>query len=456
MSKIAVCGDFVIDEFIYSKSRKLSPEAPVPIADYIKTIFRPGGAANVVANSVAAGCESVLVSRVGSSESIKDVLEGANVPVFDILDFGSQDYEVPIKSRYLVDGIQSVRIDKEKIVSLNWTQSVVDKYIYETKPCDYIVVSDYGKGFYNEIDKLPEGTQEKSIVDPYGTNWTKYKGCFILKPNLSELETYLGHKISISDLGNAAKKVVDEIQPKYLVVTLGAEGVMWTSNGVNLSFYKERARAVADVSGAGDTFVAFLAASLAGGKNIEEAIKAATKASAIAVERVGTAIVYQSEIDIQNKVISQAQIPTLRRTWREENKKVVFTNGCFDIIHAGHISLLSAAKKLGEILVVGVNSDASVKRLKGDNRPINALKDRISVLQAIADIDFIIVFGEEGSDTPLQIILDLVPDVLVKGSDYSEETVIGAEIVRSNGGFVYLHEIVTGLSSTNILKKGAS
>jgi D-beta-D-heptose 7-phosphate kinase/D-beta-D-heptose 1-phosphate adenosyltransferase len=456
MLRIAVCGDSVVDEFVYSKSRRLSPEAPVAIADYLYTTATPGGAANVVMNSAAAGSKSILISRIGNSIRAKDLIENWLSKECEVIDFDPRDFEIPIKTRYIVDGFQTVRIDQEAIKNLEWSDAIIEKYENLTKDCDYIIVSDYGKGFYNLLDALPASTLEKSIVDPYGTNWDKYRGCFVLKPNIAELENFIGTTVTKENLAAAAAQVMKCIQPNYLVVTLGANGVMWTSDGSELNFYKETPRAVADVSGAGDTFAAFFAMALSAGKKIEYAIKTASKAAGLAVERTGTSIIYSHELHLEDKIISNSDLMIRNRIWKRDNKKIVFTNGCFDIIHAGHVSLFNAAKKMGDILIVGINSDESVKRLKGNGRPLNNVVDRVAVLQAIDVVDHIIIFGdgETENDSPLDLIKSLLPDVLVKGGDYSEEQIVGSTLVKSNGGKIYIHKTLEGLSTTAILQKG--
>jgi D-beta-D-heptose 7-phosphate kinase/D-beta-D-heptose 1-phosphate adenosyltransferase len=317
-------------------------------------------------------------------------------------------------------------------------------------------VSDYGKGFFNSLERLPASTIKKSIVDPFGSNWDKYKGCFILKPNIAELENFIGGRVSREELATSAKKVMETISPECLVVTLGAEGVMWTLDGLKLNFYKGQAKSVADVSGAGDTFAAYLASELSFGETLEAAIKVAVKASSLAVERIGTSIVHKTELQLNNKLLAPVDLEEQISLLKVREKKIVFTNGCFDVIHAGHISLFSAAKKMGDVLIVGVNSDSSVNRLKGIGRPINSLGDRISVLSAIQDIDFIVVFGDEREnlDSPIRIIESILPDVLVKGGDYSQEDIVGAKLVNAYGGNVYIHETIKGLSTTAILNKG--
>jgi D-beta-D-heptose 7-phosphate kinase/D-beta-D-heptose 1-phosphate adenosyltransferase len=456
VGKIAICGDSVVDEFIYSKSKRLSPEAPVAIAEYLKTQTSPGGAANVVMNSVAAGSRSILISRIGNSQKAIQIMDDWLNNECEVVDLDPHNYLIPIKTRFMVDGVQTVRIDRESVEHLEWTSELISKYEDLTKDCDFIIVSDYGKGFFNSLEMLPASTLKKSIVDPFGTNWEKYRGCLVLKPNLAELGTFIGSNVTKDNLEDAVKHVMEVVQPGHLVVTLGADGVMWTSDGLDFHYFKETPKTVVDVSGAGDTFAAFFTTELSTGASVEDAVKVASRASGLAVERTGTSIVYRHELHLNNKVISETDLTYWRKIWIQGDKKIVFTNGCFDLIHAGHISLLIAAKKMGDILVVGINSDGSVKRLKGDGRPLNKLADRITVLQSIDVVDYLVVFGEqeEDNDNPFRIISALSPHVLVKGGDYSESQVIGAEWVKSYGGNTYIHETLEGLSTTAILQKG--
>ena len=463
--KILVIGDSMLDIYYEGNIERISPEAPVPVFKYKSERYVPGGAANVAANLVAAGQEVAILSIIGNDDNGEKLLESMSRMGVNTDMILKTDRHTTSKTRFLANNNQQVmRSDTEQsediseeneIILLNFLLAKIDDY-------DIIVLSDYNKGlltrsFTKGIINITSNKGIRVIADIKDNKDGKFKGIYLLKPNRKELSDLTGEELNTDeDVKKAGKKLLNEASCEYVLVTLGAKGMMLVSRDEIISI-PTYSREVFDVTGAGDTAIAYLAACLANGINIKESMRIANIASGIEVGKVGTSQVSIEEINsfaVNDHVVDGGSNKTLVRTdakslkTRLIGKKTVFTNGCFDILHVGHVRCLNEARKLGDILIVAVNSDASVKRLKGDTRPINALSDRMEVLAALACVDYIIPFED---DTPYELIADVQPDILVKGGDYRPEEVVGKDIVEAIGGQVIIIPYVRGKSTSIIL-----
>ncbi|WP_288745607.1 bifunctional D-glycero-beta-D-manno-heptose-7-phosphate kinase/D-glycero-beta-D-manno-heptose 1-phosphate adenylyltransferase HldE [uncultured Bacteroides sp.] len=459
--KILVIGDVMIDTYHIGKVKRISPEAPVPIVQVSQSYSVLGGAANVARNLVSLGCKAVVVGLVGGDANgglMKEMLADLHIDN----DLMNVNHPTITKIRILGNNQQIVRIDfeQDKFVLSTGDEEVLAQIIKKNiSQCDAVVISDYGKGFctYDVCQRaIAEAKRNNKfvIVDPKGTDWSKYAGATIVTPNLKELSDIIGCDIENEDKVIHEKSIhlLSQYQLDYLLVTRSEKGMTLTTLP-NCYDIKTEAREVFDVSGAGDTVVATLSAALAALFPLLDAVYLSNKAAGIVVGKMGTTPIYYDELfksiesnSFYNKLIDRSRLKEILFTLHAKQQKVVFTNGCFDVLHKGHVFYLQEAKKYGDILIVGLNSDASVKRLKGDSRPINKAIDRAAVLEALKCVDLIVIFDE---DTPYNLIKEVQPDVLVKGGDYEVENVVGREFSKK----VVLIDFQRGYSSTNIIHK---
>ncbi len=445
--KILIVGDIMLDIYHFGKVKRVSPETPVPVFLEEGDIrVSPGGAANVAVNTAVIGVKTDIFSVTGKDEDgrkLKDILVSKGIGADHVCVI--ENRRTTGKTRFIAQNNQQImRADKEDTdpVRSEAVERTLQKICENIGGYGLILLSDYKKGFLtDEITKvLIDAARKESIpvfADIKDKNTGKYKGATLLKPNRKELSDITGMNAdTFDDAARAAIYLCNNADSQYVLTTLGADGMILVDKERVICSVKSTAKEVYDVTGAGDTSIAYLAAETVMGRSIEDAVRIANIAAGIQVAKVGTSIVTPEEVDA---VIDN-----------EGMGKVVFTNGCFDIIHAGHISYLKAARALGDRLIVGINSDDSVRRLKGDNRPVNELQDRIDVLSALSFVDEVIPFDE---DTPLDLIMKVHPDILVKGGDYEIEDIVGAKEVRSWGGEVRTIPFVEGRSTTNILNK---
>jgi D-beta-D-heptose 7-phosphate kinase/D-beta-D-heptose 1-phosphate adenosyltransferase len=457
---ILVIGDAILDIYHFSKVDRISPEAPVPVALVLKTEEKLGGAANVSNNIAHLNNETTLVAFAGEDQNaviLKNLLEDNKI------EYNLIPTEQPTITKVrIISGVQQiVRVDFETKNEI--TESIERKqfqYIDNLiEKSDVIILSDYGKGFVSDnlstylIDKVNE-LNKIIIIDPKGKNWDKYRNATVITPNIKELSDIIGYSVKNED--TVIEKVGKEIQKKYnlknLLVTRSEKGMsFFDSDSVN--HVRTTATEVFDVSGAGDTVVATLATAISSGYNWLEAVKLANKAAGVVVSKIGTVpITYQElentllDLKENKKNISQYELEKLSNKLQNENKKIVFTNGCFDIIHKGHIKYLQQAKKLGDILIIGLNSDSSVKRLKGAERPIKEEDERALILSSMEFIDYVVTFEE---DTPYETIKKIKPDILVKGGDYDIENIVGREFAKETKTIPF----VDGYSTTSTINK---
>jgi D-beta-D-heptose 7-phosphate kinase/D-beta-D-heptose 1-phosphate adenosyltransferase len=466
---VAVIGDLMIDRYLTGKVDRISPEAPVPVLVHSADKAVAGGAANAAVNIAALGCDVHLVGSVGNdfdANDLKGILTAAGVSVkWLVVD---PDRPTISKTRIVAGRQQFVRIDREQAgqPSAEVQEQLVKAARSAIEGADVVVLSDYAKGVFGDhvvrqVISAAKEAGKQVLVDPKRRTFEAYRGADIIKPNVSELSTATGLPCRTDAEVEAAAKALSHQFDGTLLVTRAEAGMSLLKAGEFVRHFPTAALEVADVSGAGDTALAALAVSIAEGRSIEEAAVLSNFAAGIAVGKLGTAIVSRAEL---NAAVARAETPVqhpgslvsfseaadMVTAWRQKGERVVFTNGCFDLVHAGHVELLSSAAGAGDRLVVGLNSDASVRRLKGPTRPIQNETDRARIIGALRAVDLVVIFDEP---TPMALIDAISPDVLVKGADYSEDQVVGGDLVKSRGGRVVLIPIVAGRSSTKIVER---
>ncbi len=463
-----IIGDLMIDEYLWGKAERISPEAPVQIVDVVREELRLGGAGNVAHNLVALGCGVTVCSVIGGDDNgtiLRHVFTGKGVDVSGI--FEDPMRRTSKKSRVVAAHQQIVRIDRESREPLRaeFEEKITGFVAERAAEYDVILVSDYLKGVLTE-GVLAEitGTGRKHgipvVIDPKGSDYGKYRGATIITPNRKEAELASG--VSIFDeesLSMAAGALLHKGELSALLITRSEEGMSLFQAAGHTVHIPTVAREVYDVTGAGDTVLAVIGLVLACGGGFEQAARLANVAAGIAVGKLGTSTVSPAEIinevgrdhrDSDAKIKNRDVLAAIITEERIKGKRVVFTNGCFDLLHVGHVKYLQKARAFGDLLILGLNSDASVRRLKGDKRPLIGEEERAHLLAALDCVDYVVLFDE---DTPLQLIESLKPLVLVKGGDYSPDGVVGKDVVESYGGRVELVEFVDGKSTTNIIEK---
>jgi len=466
--KAVVIGDLMLDEYLWGATERISPEAPVPIIDVGREDLRLGGAGNVVNNLRVLGAHVALASVLGDDsdgEVIRERLQRAQVDVDALVHDPTRI--TSRKTRILSGNQQMLRIDREctQEIELQVEQQLLQKLSAKIDCADVIYLSDYGKGVLSEslIQKIIAQAKEKNIhviVDPKGTEYTRYRGATLLTPNRKEASLATGISIKDEDtMHRAGAQILEIAQLQALVLTRSEQGMSLFQDNAEPVHLPTRAREVYDVSGAGDTVLTVVGLGIATGFSLEQAAFMANIAAGVVVGKVGTSTASPAEIveaagflvaGSQTKICDPHALQIVLRRLRQMGRKVVFTNGCFDILHAGHVSYLQRARDLGDLLVLGLNSDASVRRLKGESRPLVPENDRAVILAALSCVDHVVIFDE---DTPLELISLLQPDILVKGNDYAEDQVIGADLVRQWGGRVELMPFVSGRSTTALVSK---
>jgi len=463
-----VIGDLMLDEYLWGKTERISPEAPVQVVDVLREELRLGGAGNVVNNLVALGAQVAVCSVIGDDANGRALLEDFNsrsVAVTAI--FQDPTRRTSRKTRVVASHQQIVRIDRESRdpLSAEMEQRVCDWISSHAGSFDVILLSDYLKGVLTPrvIESAVAAARPNAIpvlVDPKGTDYARYQGASILTPNRKEAEAAAGIAIRDNEsLGQAAELIMERAGLKNLLVTRSEEGMSLFTRGAEAVHIPTVAREVFDVSGAGDTVLASLAIGVAAGLGMIEAARLANIAAGIAVGKLGTSTVSPTEIinavalthsDSDSKIKHIDVLSALIAAEKERGKQVVFTNGCFDLLHAGHVKYLQKARALGDLLVLGLNSDASVRRLKGEKRPLIDEEERAHLLAALDCIDYVVLFDE---DTPLELITALKPQILVKGGDYTVDGVVGKDVVETYGGRVELVSFVDGKSTTSIIDR---
>ncbi|MBN2372532.1 D-glycero-beta-D-manno-heptose-7-phosphate kinase [bacterium] len=467
-ARILVLGDLMIDEYLWGSVDRVSPEAPVQVVNVLREARTLGGAGNVIANLAALGGNVDVAGVIGDDSGAQWLL--------DQIDALGAGHECLIrdpgrlttkKTRVVAVNQQVVRIDRETRKPItNQQEGILFDYVRKgIERWHAIVLSDYGKGLLTEsfLEKAISLGREKGIrviIDPKGVNYKRYRGAGLITPNKKEAIQGMGLENNKDwDIKGIGQNMIKELDLKSLVITLGPEGMCVFSPGDEPRLIHTKAREVYDVSGAGDTVVAAITLCLATGTELVKAAEVANLAAGVVVGKVGTATATQAEIlayldsgyIMSSKIIrDRAALARLIAAHRQRGEKVVFTNGCFDLIHFGHIKLLHEAKSFGDILMVGLNTDESVRRLKGPSRPCLGEEERAHILASLSCVDYLTLFDE---DTPLELIKQLKPDILVKGSDYSKDQVVGSDIVDAYGGQIRLVELAENFSTSRLIQK---
>ncbi len=460
---ILVVGDLMIDHYLWGSCERISPEAPVQVVDIAKETTVLGGAGNVVNNLKVLGAQVSVSSVIGDDDNgveLTKMLEDIGIDTQEIVT--QHGRKTSKKSRVIAVSQQILRYDKESKndIQSESAQKMLNSLSLSVSKYDAVILSDYGKGVLTPelcqgIIKLCNKNGVKVLVDPKGSDFSKYKGAYLLTPN--KKEAILATKIEIKDDESLKKALVHlktECDLDISLITLSEDGIATYDDEVKI--FPTVAKEVFDVTGAGDTVIASIAFALAAGKNIDETAAFANLAAGVVVGKIGSATVSMDEIEEYeaslHKSTSDAHIKSFEdidaivNRCRNNGKRVVFTNGCFDILHVGHVKYLQIAKSFGDILIVGLNSDASVSRLKGPSRPVNVAEDRAYILAALEAVDFVVPFSE---DTPYDLIKMIKPDVLVKGGDYEGKEVVGTEFA----GELKLVDFVDGKSTTKTIEK---
>lgn len=463
-----VIGDVMLDAFVYGEVTRISREAPVPVLSESRRTLMLGGAGNLVRNIASLGGKPSVISLVGKDAAgatigklLDECAPGAAALIVE------EGRLTPTKTRYVSGSQQMFCVDcnPEGHASTASQSAIVEAATARMADCDVVVLSDYGRGLLTpEVCKGLIAAARKAgkpvCVDPRGADYTRYDGAFLIKPNAQELSDETGLPVRSDGEVEAALGALKSRLPQTtsLIVTRGGKGMSLIADG-KVSHHRSRPRSVYDVSGAGDTALAALSLGVAAGLALGDTMALADLAAGTAVGKAGTATVSPEEIldeavqgadDADWRVISRAQAADVVQSWHREGLKVGFTNGCFDILHPGHLSALRHARSVCDRLVVGLNSDASVSRLKGPERPVNAAAHRAAMLAALECVDRVVVFEE---DTPEELIQAVAPDVLVKGADYKADDLPGAAFVKARGGEVIIAPLQPGFSTTSIVEK---
>jgi len=466
--EVLVVGDLMLDEYVWGKVDRISPEAPVQVVEVSRDDLRLGGAGNVINNLATLGARVTVASVLGDDEDgrlLRQQLDGLGVDTAGIVLASGRT--TSRKTRVLASNQQIVRIDRETHAEITPDQErqLADRILAALPSCQAVLVSDYLKGVLPEslLQTLISAGRSHGIpviVDPKGNDYRKYRGATVLTPNRKEAQVASG--VAIHDqasLCRAGLTLREKLDLEALVLTRSEEGMsLFFRDGRDVHLPTE-AREVFDVSGAGDTVLAIIGLGLAAGLPLDDAARLSNLAAGIVVGKVGTSTVAPAEIleavgrqhhDADLKIHDRRELARLLEERRRRGDTIVFTNGCFDLLHVGHVKYLQAARKLGSLLVLGLNSDTSIRRLKGPKRPLISEEERAHILAALDCIDYVVIFSE---DTPLELISVLKPDILVKGGDYTPEGVVGKELVESWGGRIELIRFVDGKSTTNIIEK---
>ncbi|MEX0732334.1 MAG: bifunctional D-glycero-beta-D-manno-heptose-7-phosphate kinase/D-glycero-beta-D-manno-heptose 1-phosphate adenylyltransferase HldE [Aquisalimonadaceae bacterium] len=460
-ARVLVVGDLMLDRYWYGDTGRISPEAPVPVVRVSGLEERPGGAANVALNIAALRGQVTLLGLTGNdpaADRLQEKLQEAEVTCrFQRLD----KHPTICKLRVLSRRQQLIRLDFENPFEASEAAALDEDYHALLSSTDVVVLSDYAKGTLAAAPALIRAAREagrRVLVDPKGQDFGVYRGADVLTPNLGEFEAVVGKCADDAAVEARARNLLRELHLGAVLVTRGERGMTLVPSTAAALHLPANAREVYDVTGAGDTVISVLAAALAAGSELPVATALANIAAGLVVGKVGTASVTVAELhnalhsqpDTGFGSVTEASLLDRVAQARARGERVVMTNGCFDILHAGHVAYLRQARALGDRLIVAVNDDDSVRRLKGESRPINPLDQRMAVLGGLASVDWVVPFSEQ---TPERLIGAVMPDVLVKGGDYSVEEIAGGKAVREAGGKVVILDFVDGVSTSSIVQR---
>jgi D-beta-D-heptose 7-phosphate kinase/D-beta-D-heptose 1-phosphate adenosyltransferase len=456
--RVLVAGDAMLDEYWFGDTARISPEAPVPVVRARSSEQRPGGAANVALNLASLGVKTALAAVIGTDHRGKlltDLIEQRGVRCELVR---SPSVPTVHKLRVIARSQQLIRVDAEESLA-SCAEEFGKSFAKLVRGVDAVVLSDYAKGTLSRAPDLVAACRAagaRAFIDPKGTDFTRYRGAFALTPNRGEFEAVVGACANEAELLSKGEVLCEELDLQALLVTRGEQGMTLFRRGAKPLTLQAQAREVFDVTGAGDTVVALLAAGVAAGLELADAAALANLGASIVVGRIGVATVTRSELQLAlhrlgsggDGVVRLPELVALVAEAKARGERVVLTNGCFDILHAGHVAYLEEAKSCGDRLVVAVNDDDSVRRLKGPSRPVTALADRMAILAGLASVDWVVPFAE---DTPADLIAKVLPDVLVKGGDYRPEDIAGGDAVRKNGGEVRVLGFKPGRSTSGLI-----
>lgn len=456
---VLVVGDVMLDRYWYGPTGRISPEAPVPVVQINQTEERPGGAANVAMNIAALGGKARLIGLVGQDEQAKVLDDTLSSLKVDCDFVALADYPTITKLRVMSRNQQLIRLDFEQGFHNVDAQPILDRIEAALPNTKAMILSDYAKGALVNVQpmiQLARRAGVATLVDPKGTDFERYRGATLLTPNMTEFEAVVGACHCEEDIVERGLALIEKFEFDALLVTRSENGMTLLRPGQEPLNLPTLAKEVYDVTGAGDTVISVLAASLAAGKPIEDACALANAAAGVVVGKLGTSTL--STIELTEAVhgshqsgfgvVTEDQLKAAVQMAQARGEKVVMTNGCFDILHAGHVAYLNEAAKLGDRLIVAVNTDESVRGLKGPGRPVNPTDRRMAVLAGLGAVDWVVPFGEE---TPQRLISEVLPDLLVKGGDYKPEEIAGGKEVIAAGGQVLVLNFEDGCSTTEII-----
>lgn len=458
-AKILVVGDLMLDRYWHGSTSRISPEAPVPVVRVDEIEERPGGAGNVALNIAALGSQSTVMGLTGDDEAATALEKRLHISNVNCSFTKLNNHSTITKLRVISRHQQLIRLDFEDGFQSHDGKKLTENFNQQVKDADVVVCSDYDKGCLTDIQPLIQlaiKAGKPVLVDPKGADFSKYKNATLLTPNLSEFESVVGHCRNDEELVEKAERLREKLNLTALLITRSEQGMTLLEKNQPAFHITTRAREVYDVTGAGDTVISTFASALAAGQNMQQATHLANIAAGVVVGKLGTASATVHELqcamkallNVEKGIMNEDSLASVVRDCQSRGEKVVMTNGCFDILHAGHVAYLEQAKRLGDRLIVAVNDDASVKRLKGKSRPVNTESRRMAVLTALESVDWVVSFS---GDTPEQLICKILPDSLIKGGDYKTQDIAGGTCVIDNGGEVKVLEFIEGCSTTKII-----
>lgn len=456
-ARVLVIGDLMLDRYWTGTTQRISPEAPVPVVHIDDTTERPGGAGNVALNVTALGAQCTLLAIVGNDESGRSLcgyLENGGVQAEVHMASG---FNTMTKLRVLSRNQQLVRLDFEG-GTVPESDVLTDRLGSLLASHDIVVFSDYGKGTLTNIGKWIDQCRragKKVIVDPKGDDFGRYRGASLITPNFKEFQEVVGKCAGDQEIHDSAARLIRETGLQGLLVTRGGAGMSFIPATGEATHIPAQAREVFDVTGAGDTVIATLAVALAVGTDTEHAVRLANLAAGVAVAKLGSATVSVPELKraghaqrARHGIVTEDELLQAVAEAQANGESIAMTNGCFDILHAGHVHYLNQAAEIADRLIVAVNADATVRALKGESRPVNSLESRMAVLASLAAVDWVVSFAEQ---TPERLICKIRPDCLVKGGDNDPDNIPGARCVTQAGGRVIVLDYIEGCSTTNII-----
>lgn len=460
-AKVIVAGDIMLDRYWEGQTSRISPEAPVPVVHIKKTYEKAGGAGNVALNIATLQGKATVLAMTGKDEAancLQALLKSQRVQCDFVVD---QHLPTITKLRLLSQHQQLIRADFEENFKTADTSRLMINFKKHLKKANVAIVSDYGKGTIADIEQLIAlaiAQQVPVLVDPKSHDFSHYRGATLITPNYKEFVAAAGPCEDDVEMVNKAQQMIKQFDLGGLLITRGAEGMTLIRPQEAPVTIPTQAREVYDVTGAGDTVIAVMAMSIGAGYDWVTSMKYANAAASVVVGKIGTATVSPEELHealnasshIRTGVVNEKTLLTLVQKAKQRGEKIVMTNGCFDLLHAGHVDYLQAAKALGDRLIIAVNDDASVTKLKGPSRPVNVLSNRMHVLEALDAVDWVVPFSEE---TPERLIGTVMPDILVKGADYQIDQIAGAKAVLANGGEVKTITQTPGCSTSKVIDK---